>query len=70
MAESNAQLLARLNALSDQLDKASTEIVNEIQALKDALVNVEVPQEVTDKVDSLLVKAQALDDLNADPPPA
>ena len=65
-----SELNGSLNALSTQLDKATGEIVAEIQTLKDALANVDIPADAKASLDALTAKAQALDDLNPDAPAA
>lgn len=71
-----ADLLTSVSAVSDQLAKATTEITNEIQTLKDALANGTISDAaqasldaLTAKVDALKPVAQTLDDLNPDTPP-
>lgn len=59
---------AKLNSLGDQLEKASTEILKEIETLKAATVNVQLPAEAEAAIDRLTAKAQALDDINPDAP--
>jgi hypothetical protein len=64
-----AELAAQLSTIGDQLDKASTELVNEIQALTDA---VKTAGNTTPEVDASLARltaiAQKLDDMNVDVP--
>jgi hypothetical protein len=66
MATKVIDLAATLTALGAQLDKAKTEIVTEIQALKTALDTAEIPAEAQASLDKLTTLAQALDDLNPD----
>lgn len=62
---------AKLNAFADQLDKATTEIVAAVQALKDALAAAgNTNQAVDDATARLSTAAQKLDDLNPDATPA
>lgn len=68
MAIKNTELAAAIEAINTQLDKASTEIFDEIKTLTDSLGNVEIPQEAQDSLDRLKTKVQALDDLNPDAP--
>ncbi len=53
---------AQMGALVDQLNKALTEIITEIQGLDN------VPQALVDKLDAAKAVAQQLDDLNPDTP--
>jgi ABC-type transporter Mla subunit MlaD len=64
-----AELAAHLTAVDDQLDKATAEILAAIQALKDALANVQTTPEVDAAVARLDTAAQTLDDINPDPGP-
>lgn len=57
---------AALTALADQTDK----IGKEIQALKDALVDVEIPADAQAALDRLTASIKTADDLNEDAPPA
>lgn len=63
-----SELATALGAIETQITKAQDEIVKEIQALKDALADVEVPAEATASITRLSTLAQALDDLNVDQP--
>jgi ABC-type transporter Mla subunit MlaD len=66
-----AELLASLNALGDQLTKASAEIVAEIATLTAAVgTGGNTTPEVDASIARLQVLAKALDDLNPDVPPA
>ncbi len=58
----NAEFLAQISALVDQLVKALAEIVAEIQGLDN------VPQATVDKLVAAQAVAQQLDDLNPDTP--
>ena len=61
----------KLNQLAIQLDKANTEIQNAIQQLKDALAAAGgTTPEVDAATANLTAKAQALDDVVPDAPPA
>ena len=67
------ELNTKLTAINAQLDKATAEIVDEINKLKAALNNVDLPADAQASLDALTTKVQALDDLNPDaptPPPA
>lgn len=62
---------AKLQAIGDQLDKATAEIVAAVQQLKDALAAAgNTTPEVDTATDRLSKAAQALDDLNPDQPTA
>jgi len=63
-----SELAEKLNELNTKLDKATGEILAEVAALQAALLNVEIPTEAQDALDSLTAKVQALDDLNPDTP--
>jgi archaellum component FlaC len=63
------ELAEKLNVINAQLHKASAEIIGQINALQDALTDVELPQEAIDAMNELESIAQALDDLNPDAPP-
>lgn len=56
------ELATNLTALADQVDK----IVKEVQALKDALTNVDLPPEATAALDRLSAAIKTADDLNPD----
>lgn len=66
-----AEQAAKLNAIADELDKAKTEIVSAIQALKDAQAaagNTTADEDAaTARLDAV---AQALDAINPDATPA
>ena len=65
-----AELAAALTAIDTKLTKAQEEIIAEIQKLRDALNDVDLPAEATAALDALSAKAQALDDVVPDAPPA
>jgi uncharacterized coiled-coil DUF342 family protein len=66
-----AEAIAELQALKDQLVKANTEIQNKIQTLVDAANNAgNVSPELQAAIDDLKPAAQALDDIVPDAPPA
>jgi hypothetical protein len=65
-----SELADKLTALDTQLGKAQAEINAEIDALKAALNNVEIPAAAQAAIDNLSAKVQALDDLNPDAPTA
>jgi len=52
--------------IADRFDKGIGEVIAEIDTLKNALQNVDVPPEVQASVDRLAVLAAKLDDLNPD----
>lgn len=62
-------LKEQLDALNAQLEKAKGEIVAEIEALKGALSDVDIPEEAQASLDKLAGLAQSLDELNPDAPP-
>jgi hypothetical protein len=64
------ELESKFTLISEQLTKATAEIVAEVQALQDALVNVEIPPAAEVALQNIVDKAQILDDLNADQPTA
>lgn len=59
-----SELATALTALADQTDK----IAKEVQALKDALANTELPPEATAALDRLTAALKGVDDLNPDAP--
>jgi hypothetical protein len=59
---------AKIVALGDQLEKAQTEIVAEIQKLKDATADADLPPEATAAIERLGALADSLDALNPDEP--
>ena len=61
-------LAAKIEAVNAQLEKAKNEIINHINALQDALANVELPADAEVALNNLMGAAQALDDLNPDAP--
>lgn len=63
-----SELAAALGGIDNRLTKAQTEITTEIQNLRDALSNVELPAEAAAALTALEAKAQALDDVVPDAP--
>ena len=59
-----------LQGVKDELDKATTEIVNKIADLENALSNTEIPADAQAVIDGLKADAKALDDIVPDPTPA
>lgn len=57
-----SELADTLTALSDQVDK----IAKEVQALKDALTNVDIPANAQAALDRLTAAIKGVDDLNPD----
>lgn len=55
-----------LNKLSDQVDKIKVEV----QALKDSLVDVDLPVGAVTALERLTTALQGVDDINPDVPPA
>jgi hypothetical protein len=67
-----ATLSEHAQALRDilaQNEKARTEILAKIQALEDALANVETTAEIDEAMAALKASVQTDDDMNADAPP-
>lgn len=64
-----SELAAQLTGIDDKLTEASTEIVAEIQKLKDALGDAEIPAEATAALEAISGKASALADIVPNPPP-
>lgn len=62
------ELADKLTAVNNQLNKAKEEIVSQVQALQDALQNVELPVAAQEALAALESTAQMLDDLNEDTP--
>lgn len=62
------ELADKLTAVNNQLNKAKEEIVSQVQALQDALQNVELPMAAQEALAALESTAQALDDMNPDIP--
>lgn len=62
------ELAAKLEQVNVQLGKAKEEIINQVNALQDALANVELPADAEAALNNLMGAAQALDDLNPDEP--
>lgn len=58
------ELAGKVNAISDQLTKASTEINAQLEVLR----NADLPDEAVVALDRIAAVAQALDDLNPDAP--
>jgi len=69
MALKVTELEAKLTAIADQFSKGIDEVVAEIQTLKDALTNTEIPSAAQASIDRLDTLAQKLDALNPDVPP-
>jgi hypothetical protein len=61
-----SELAAAVSELSAQLAKAQGEILGKIDALEEALVDVELPDEAATALEGLRVGAQALDDIVPD----
>lgn len=62
------ELAAKLEQVNMQLGKAKEEIINQVNALQDALANVELPADAEVALNNLVGAAQSLDDLNPDAP--
>jgi hypothetical protein len=63
-----SELQGALDTLKAQLAKATKEIVDEIANLKTQIGDADLPQGAVDSLANLQTLAQALDDLNPDPP--
>lgn len=58
-----SELAASLSTVDAKLTEASTEILAEIQRLKDALGDVEIPADAQASLDAITAKANALADI-------
>lgn len=65
MATKVSELEGKLTTLTTQVTKIATEV----QALKDALANVEIPEAAETALANLTTALKAVDDLNEDAPP-
>lgn len=63
------ELSADIAALSEQLTKAQTEILNKIADLEVALDDADVPEEAADALAALRFTVQALDEIVPDADP-
>lgn len=77
LAGALSDLNTKVGAIGSQLTKATGEITAEIETLKSALEDADIPEDaqasldaLTSKVNALAPVAQALDDLNPDAAPA
>ncbi len=61
-----SELTTAIAGVSAQLTKAQEEILSKIAALEAALVDVELPTEAVDALESLRVQTQGLDDIVPD----
>ncbi|SEN76696.1 hypothetical protein SAMN05216325_1595 [Nitrosomonas marina] len=62
------ELGTKLNQVLAQIQKAKTEITDQVSALQTALQDAEIPQEAEDALNALAAVAQQLDDMNPDAP--
>lgn len=63
--------MAKLSTLAEQLGKIETTLAKvhtEVEALKNSLGDVEIPEEAQASLDRLLAASTALDELNPDAP--
>lgn len=65
-----SEVAAQLTSLGEQLTKAKDEILAKIAALEAALGDVDLPEEAEAALLALKDKAQSLDDVVPDAPPA
>lgn len=63
------EVAGQLQVANERLLKAKVEIIDRINALEDALDDVDLPIEAEEALSALMATAQALDDLNPDPEP-
>ena len=61
-----SELTTAISGVSTQLTKAQNEILSRINALENALVDVELPEEAVSAIDALRTQTQALDDIVPD----
>lgn len=61
-----SELATQLTAIDAKLTEASAEIVAKIDALQEALVDVEIPAEAVGLIDEIATKATALADIVPD----
>ena len=61
-----SELASAVQAITQQLVKIQTEILDKIDELEAALADVEVPVEATEALDALRGAAQTLDDIVPD----
>jgi len=65
------QIMSKLSELAGNLTALTavvTKIATEVQALKDALANAEIPAEAQAALDNLSAALKAVDDINPDAP--
>ncbi|MCU0806558.1 MAG: hypothetical protein MUC53_00995 [Candidatus Contendobacter sp.] len=65
-----SEVAGQLQAVNEKLLKAKVEIIDRINALEEALGDVDLPAEAGEALTALMATAQALDDLNPDAEPA
>lgn len=61
-----SELTTAIAGVSAQLTKAQNEILSRINALENALIDVELPEEAATAIDALRTQTQALDDIVPD----
>ena len=61
-----SELTTAIAGVSAQLTKAQNEILSRINALENALIDVELPEDAASAIESLRTQTQALDDIVPD----
>ena len=61
-----SELTTAISGVSTQLTKAQDEILSRINALENALVDVDLPEEAVSAIEALRTQTQALDDIVPD----
>jgi len=61
-----SELTVAISGVSTQLTKAQDEILSRINALENALVDVELPEDAAAAIEALRSQTQALDDIVPD----
>ena len=61
-----SELTTAISGVSTQLTKAQNEILSRINALENALVDVELPEDAVSAIEALRTQTQALDDIVPD----
>lgn len=61
-----SELTTAIAGVSAQLTKAQNEILSRINALENALIDVELPEDAASAIEALRTQTQALDDIVPD----
>lgn len=61
-----SELTTAISGVSTQLTKAQNEILSRINALENALVDVDLPEDAVSAIEALRTQTQALDDIVPD----